>query len=303
MSTRPRFFTALLAASAATVLILLAAAPVGAAPSTGSTAPAAENAELLFQRSEPARSTSQARPPEIFCFLDVDNPRGPTGNGSVQTSAFLICTYPVDFITLTVELYLGSTRVSRTQQTVAFALGWGVTTTAGCVSGSYTAIAEAVVVPPRGYSPPVRSAVVGAGPVNLTCGAPPNPGSQPPFGNFDTVDETGAFRITGWAIDPDTTGPTRILTWFCKPTWCTAGTTVGINSSEIADKPRPDVGAAYPEFGPNHGFDTVVFPAFWEDLAPGVYDLCVDARNLPGGNGTRLGCRPVTLTPEMVGPA
>jgi hypothetical protein len=55
--------------------------------------------------------------------------------------------------------------------------------------------------------------------------------------------------------------------------------------------------------GPNHGFDTGVFPlpsAFW-DQGPGDYDLCIWVRDngSPHRDASPLGCKPVTITLEM----
>ncbi|MFN0027329.1 MAG: twin-arginine translocation signal domain-containing protein [Acidimicrobiales bacterium] len=72
------------------------------------------------------------------------------------------------------------------------------------------------------------------------------------IGAFDWVfrSPSGA-RVVGWAVDPDTTDPLDIHVYI-------DGVFVG---SKLADVNRPDVGALFPQFGDNHGYDIDV-PAF-----------------------------------------
>jgi hypothetical protein len=54
---------------------------------------------------------------------------------------------------------------------------------------------------------------------------------------------------------------------------------------------RPDVGAAYPASGPNHGYDKVVAYA-----TPGTHQVCAKALNAAGlGLTVELGCKTVTM--------
>ncbi|MCU0311904.1 MAG: hypothetical protein MUE36_13285 [Acidimicrobiales bacterium] len=103
-----------------------------------------------------------------------------------------------------------------------------------------------------------------------------------PFGNFEAVrDSSGAFRVSGWVIDPDTAGPVELHVY-------ANGGGVG---RAVADRDRPDVGIAYPLYGAAHGFDAT-FP-----VARGTYDVCVYAINLASGNtNPLLACRRVVVS-------
>ena len=62
-----------------------------------------------------------------------------------------------------------------------------------------------------------------------------------------------------------------------------------------ADRPRPDVDAAY-RAGPNHGFEvSVPLPAV------GVYPVCVVALGIGPGGDTNIGCRDVTVSNSPLG--
>ena len=81
-------------------------------------------------------------------------------------------------------------------------------------------------------------------------------------------------RIAGWAIDPDTGSPIDVHLY------------VGsIGTNGTASTYRGDVGAAYPAYGPYHGFDRVV------PVDPTGKDVCAYAINQGAGTTTALGCR------------
>ena len=97
-----------------------------------------------------------------------------------------------------------------------------------------------------------------------------------PFGNLESY-ATGPSQITvsGWAIDPDTSGPVSVHVYV-------DGNYAGQGA---ADQPRPDVGQAFPSAGPNHGYSITV------PMAAGSHQVCAYAINV--GNGavnTQLGC-------------
>ena len=100
-----------------------------------------------------------------------------------------------------------------------------------------------------------------------------------PFGNLEGVTRNGlTARVSGWVIDPDTTGPVDVHVY------------VGAAWGGLvrASVPRADVGAAFPRSGPDHGFSLDV------PLPPGSVDVCVFAINQgPGASNPRLGCRRV----------
>jgi hypothetical protein len=105
-------------------------------------------------------------------------------------------------------------------------------------------------------------------------GCDPQPGT--PFGAFDGVVPDGyGLRVQGWAIDPDTTAPVWIRLSF-------DGVFI---LSVTAEEYRPDVEAAYPDYGPHRGFH-------WNFTgSPGPHTICADAVNTGPGDPTRnLGC-------------
>jgi subtilisin family serine protease len=103
--------------------------------------------------------------------------------------------------------------------------------------------------------------------------------SGAPFGALDAVEPTfGAVRVTGWAIDPDTTAPLDVHVYVDR-----AGAPVPANQS------RPDVAAVYPTYGDRHGIDRMVV------TTPGVHRVCLYAIDPDGGPNPTLGCRTVTV--------
>ncbi|WP_345801862.1 hypothetical protein AAIB33_01800 [Microbacterium sp. AZCO] len=109
-------------------------------------------------------------------------------------------------------------------------------------------------------------------------------GSINPFGNVESVRaEPGVVHVSGWAADPDTTSPIEVHVY------------VGsLGTAITAGNARPDVGAAYPAVGANHGFDArVPVPG------PGQYPVCLYGINVQFGTNTLLGCSTVTT---MSGP-
>jgi hypothetical protein len=124
---------------------------------------------------------------------------------------------------------------------------------------------------------------VGAYAINLGGGANSFLGSRTlavsntPFGAIDVVRRVpGGIEVRGWALDPDTTAPVDVHVYVGG-----SGTNLG-----AADEPRPDVGAAYPDWGSNHGFSAVI-P--W--TAAGAFDVCAYAINAGPGSSSLLGCR------------
>lgn len=107
---------------------------------------------------------------------------------------------------------------------------------------------------------------------------------RPPFGNLDSVTVSGTTAtVTGWAIDPDTTAPIEVHIY------------AGSNGKAYrADKTRTDVGAAYPAFGPTHGFNEQIA------LPSGTTNMCVYAINNGAGGHALLGCKSVTVSPPIV---
>ncbi|WP_225234660.1 peptidoglycan recognition protein family protein [Klenkia terrae] len=87
--------------------------------------------------------------------------------------------------------------------------------------------------------------------------------------------------VSGWAIDPDALGTAIDVHVYVD------GRGFG---RAVAGEDRPDVGAAFTEAGPRHGFRLPV------SLVPGRHEVCVFAINVgPGVTNPRLGCRTVTV--------
>jgi hypothetical protein len=108
-----------------------------------------------------------------------------------------------------------------------------------------------------------------------------------PFGNYESL-TTGpdAVTLSGWSIDPDTGGPNDVDVWIDDSF---AGTTVAGND-------RDDVGASFPDYGPDHGF-SVTLP-----VAAGSHSVCAYSINLVAGRSNRaLGCRTATVGGTPVG--
>ena len=89
----------------------------------------------------------------------------------------------------------------------------------------------------------------------------------------------GRVAVAGWAIDPDTASPTDVHVYV-------DGTLAVVGP---ANQTRPDVGIAYPLYGPNHGF-SISAP-----ISRGRHEVCVYAINQgPGTENRLLACRTVT---------
>lgn len=102
-----------------------------------------------------------------------------------------------------------------------------------------------------------------------------------PVGAVDSVGSpagSGSIRVTGWALDPDTTASIRVHVYV-------DGT---MTRDVAAANPRPDVGAAHGR-GDRHGYDVTV-PA-----AGGTRQVCVFAIDSSGGTNPSLGCRTVIV--------
>jgi hypothetical protein len=114
---------------------------------------------------------------------------------------------------------------------------------------------------------------------HLGCRTATLPGGNP-FGALDEVTTApGRVRASGWAIDPDTTGPI--------PVHLAVDDAVTATSSS---GPRPDVAAAFPGYGTGHGY-VIERPG----LAPGPHRVCTFAINWGTGTANALlGCRTAT---------
>ena len=104
----------------------------------------------------------------------------------------------------------------------------------------------------------------------------PLPHGTAPVGALDVVANGGGqVTVAGWAIDPDTSAAIAVHVYIG-----TGGVPI------IADGDRPDVGSAFPSFGPDHGY-RVTLP-----VGSGAATVCVYAINdNPAAANTTLGCR------------
>lgn len=106
--------------------------------------------------------------------------------------------------------------------------------------------------------------------------------SGTPIGRLDSVTVSGqGIRVTGWALDPDTSGLPVPVAVYERP-----GGQVGIR----ANQPRPDIASRYPRWGSAHGFAVLM------RATPGSHQVCAYARNAYGtGTTATLGCRTVSV--------
>jgi SpoIID/LytB domain protein len=127
---------------------------------------------------------------------------------------------------------------------------------------------------------------VGAGSMNSPLGCMGVNTSGIPIGNLESsVVSAGRAVLTGWTLDSDAPGPVDVHVYVN-----------GGGAVFTADDPRPDVGAAYPGTGNDHGFSVSV------PLPPGTSQVCVYAFNTPApGINPVLGCRTLTLAVDPVG--
>jgi hypothetical protein len=97
-----------------------------------------------------------------------------------------------------------------------------------------------------------------------------------PFGSLDGATLTnGQVHVTGWTIDPDTNAPIDAHVYI-------GGTGFAIGPAAVS---RGDVGARYPGYGPQHGFDVTLGPA-----SPGQ-TVCAYGIDVGPGDNALLGCR------------
>jgi hypothetical protein len=100
-----------------------------------------------------------------------------------------------------------------------------------------------------------------------------------PVGHIDSAAVSGKdITVSGWALDPDTTAAIDVHVYV-------DSVSVGVK----ADSPRPDVGAAYPAYGPNHGFSKVM------TTTSGSHQVCAYGINSGPGGAAFLGCLTVVV--------
>ena len=107
-----------------------------------------------------------------------------------------------------------------------------------------------------------------------------NVASSSPFGQIDAV-TTAPTMVTasGWAIDPDTSAPIIVQMYVDNRA----------NALTWANQSRPDVGAAYPAAGPNHGYSLTMA------TTRGLHTVCLFGVNTGLGTSRQIGCRVVAV--------
>jgi len=122
---------------------------------------------------------------------------------------------------------------------------------------------------------------VGQGGENPLLGCRPVDVGVRPVGRIETTVSSGySARVTGWAIDPDTSAPIDVHL-YVDGVYTQAVTASGV---------RPDVAAVYPAAGAAHGFDTVL------SLGVGRHVVCAFGINVLGAVGNpQLSCSAVVV--------
>ncbi|MGO4105212.1 hypothetical protein AB4Y63_14755 [Leifsonia sp. YAF41] len=101
--------------------------------------------------------------------------------------------------------------------------------------------------------------------------------SGSPVGTLESISVAGGtLSVSGWAYDPDQVDPIPVHVYVDS-----AGT--AIDASGV----RSDVGAAFPAYGPSHGY------SFQTPLSAGKHEVCVYGINVGPGSNVLLGCKTV----------
>ncbi|WP_334143993.1 S8 family peptidase, partial [Rhabdothermincola sp.] len=114
-------------------------------------------------------------------------------------------------------------------------------------------------------------------------------GDQPGIGSIDSaIAGPGSISAAGWALDLDTPAAVQVQ----------VRVDGQLRQTVTADRPRPDIGSAFPGYGSGHGWQVQV-----GGLAAGPRQLCVSVLNQTGsalfpgtaGSPALIGCRAVTV--------
>lgn len=107
-----------------------------------------------------------------------------------------------------------------------------------------------------------------------------------PVGSLDSVSYDGVSTVvaSGWTLDPDTANPIQAHVYVDG----------AYRGQATANRSRPDVGAAHPGLGADHGYELRL-----SGIPEGDHRVCVFALNVDMGNvNPQLGCRNVRVEPE-----
>ena len=222
--------------------------------------------------------------PQLGCIgatVPTNNPIGHLENASGSLGVLTVSGWALDPDTansIAVHVYVdgrwaGMTTADGSRPDVAAAYaGWGAAhgfKTSLNVSGGTHRVCVYGINAGLGTSNPV----IGCSTVTVSSGDP--------FGNFESAAVTpGSVTVSGWAIDPNVPDPIGVAVY--------VDGQFALNAT--ANSSRPDVGAAYPSYGANHGFSASV------NAAAGSHTVCVYGLNTgPGDTNPRLGCRTVVV--------
>lgn len=104
--------------------------------------------------------------------------------------------------------------------------------------------------------------------------------SASPIGQLDgLLPLDGSLVVDGWGLDPQTTAPIEVHV-------LVDGRFVGWGYASYL---RPDVGSAYPAYGPGRGF------SFRAPAVTGTHQVCIYGINVGAGINTLLGCRQISM--------
>lgn len=101
-----------------------------------------------------------------------------------------------------------------------------------------------------------------------------------PVGGMDaTQNDNGQIQVNGWAIDPDVTAPISVHVYV-------DGKGAAVTTANAS---RPDVGAAYPRYGNNHGINTAI------TVGTGRHNVCAYGIDATGEANSLLGCQAISV--------
>lgn len=105
--------------------------------------------------------------------------------------------------------------------------------------------------------------------------------SGPPIGNVEgAVATAGGMKLSGWALDPDTSNPISVHV-YVDGRW---------GGAFVADRDRADVGRAYPGYGSAHGFAMEL-----RGIDAGNHTACVYGIDVRGSANSLIGCKNVEV--------
>lgn len=117
----------------------------------------------------------------------------------------------------------------------------------------------------------------------------------PVIGSLDSIRRApGGIRVSGWSIDQDTPSATYVHLYSGDGELRTSNP----GKELYANQYRADVGQAYSQYGPGHGYSGVVAAK-----SAGNQRICAYGINVSGtpGNYARLGCEDINVSPDPFG--